>query len=275
MVSLPLILAFYLMHHFKLGWRLWWIGAATFVLSQAGHIPFNIGVGYLLRNLMVGLTQPWTLIIQAVFLGLSAGLWEEMARYAAYRWWAREARSWPKGVLMGAGHGGIESMLLGLLVLITFFQMFAMQGLDPLALPVEQRQLVQQQMAAYWSAPWYATLLGAVERVFAMAHQILFSVLVLQVFVRRQNRWLWLAVAWHALIDAVAVYSVATWGPYLTEALLAVETVFAVLVIFALRQPETPQPEAPAPSPSTHPLNGNSLPVIEETLENIEGTRFD
>ncbi len=276
MITLPLVLAFYLMHHFKLGWRLWWIGAATFVLSQAGHIPFNIGVGYLMKNYMPALQQPWMLIVQAVFLGLSAGMWEEMARYAAYRWWAKDARTWPKGVLMGAGHGGAEAMLLGLLVMIAFFQMFAMQGLDPSVLPAEQRALAMQQLAVYWSAPWYAPLLGTVERIFAMAHQILFSVLVLQVFTRRQIRWLWLAVAWHALIDAIAVFSAATWGPYLTEGLLAVETVIAVFMIFVLRQPDPAQPpEDVSPPASGFPLDQQHLPPIEETLENIEGTRYN
>ena len=41
MIGLPVGLGVYLTRRFRLGWRLWWIGAATFVLSQVGHIPFN------------------------------------------------------------------------------------------------------------------------------------------------------------------------------------------------------------------------------------------
>ena len=32
------------------GWRLFWIGAATFILSQIGHIPFNAGLTQLFKN---------------------------------------------------------------------------------------------------------------------------------------------------------------------------------------------------------------------------------
>jgi uncharacterized membrane protein YhfC len=41
MIAIPLSLAFILMRRWKLGWRILLVGAATFILSQAGHIPFN------------------------------------------------------------------------------------------------------------------------------------------------------------------------------------------------------------------------------------------
>ena len=44
MILMPIGLGLWLEKRLRLGWRLWWIGAATFVLSQVGHIPFNSGV---------------------------------------------------------------------------------------------------------------------------------------------------------------------------------------------------------------------------------------
>ena len=41
MITLPIALGIYLTRRFQLGWRLWWIGGATFVISQVGHLPFN------------------------------------------------------------------------------------------------------------------------------------------------------------------------------------------------------------------------------------------
>jgi uncharacterized membrane protein YhfC len=38
MILLPIGLGIYLTRKLSLGWRLWWIGAGTFVLSQVGHI---------------------------------------------------------------------------------------------------------------------------------------------------------------------------------------------------------------------------------------------
>ena len=41
MIAMPILLGIYLTEKFHLGWRLWLIGAATFVISQVFHIPFN------------------------------------------------------------------------------------------------------------------------------------------------------------------------------------------------------------------------------------------
>lgn len=188
MVGLPVGLGFYLTRRFRLGWRLWWIGAATFILSQVGHLPFN----WIFTRLFAMGTLPtppveWRLLFNATFLGLSAGLFEELARAAVYRWWADDARSWRKGVLLGAGHGGIEAIVLGVLVLTTLVNMLILRGPDAARLvPPEQMALVQQQVGEYWSAPWGLTLLGAVERSFTLIVHIALSVLVLQAFTRRQ-----------------------------------------------------------------------------------------
>jgi uncharacterized membrane protein YhfC len=131
MIALPVGLGIWLERKFHLGWGLWWIGAATFIFSQAGHIPFNIGLTALFkRGILPTPPVAWLPAFNATFLGLSAGLWEELARYAAYRWWAKEARSWRRGVMLGAGHGGIEAILGGILVLVGFVNMMAIRNVD-------------------------------------------------------------------------------------------------------------------------------------------------
>jgi demethylmenaquinone methyltransferase/2-methoxy-6-polyprenyl-1,4-benzoquinol methylase len=65
---------------------------ATFVLSQIGHIPFNVLLGELLDKGSHGGIIPLPqgdveLVVQAIVFGLSAALWEELLRYV-YRWWA-------------------------------------------------------------------------------------------------------------------------------------------------------------------------------------------
>src|SRR5512143_2957312 len=157
MILLPVGLGLWLEKRLHLGWRLWWIGAAPFVLSQVGHIPFNSGVQALFdKGLLAKPSASWQVIFSAVFLGLSCGLFEEWSRYAAYRWWAKEARSWRRGVMMGAGHGGMEAIILGLLVLLTFMNMVAVLDMDlTRRVPVEQLDLARQQIEQYWSLHWY------------------------------------------------------------------------------------------------------------------------
>lgn len=275
MVGMPIALGIYLTRRFNLGWRLWGIGAATFVLSQAGHIPFNSGLNILLKDsILTTLPKGQLLIVSAIIAGLSAGLWEEGARYITYRWWAKDARSWRKGIMLGAGHGGIEAVIFGLLVLVTYFVMVsARTGGFPSITQADQLALAQQQFNAYWSAPWYATLLGAVERAFTIPVQITLSVLVLQVFTRGQIRWLWFAIGWHTVVDAISVFAVSTWGAYVTEGIIGGICLLSIGMLFILRQPE---PEAPIEEETPLPeLQGLELAEIEATPDNLEKTRYN
>lgn len=268
-------LGFYLTRKFKLGWGLYWIGAAVFVLSQVFHIPFNIGLTYLFRiGFIPSPPESWQPIFNAVVLGLSAGTFEEIARYAGYRWWAKEARSWSKGLLYGAGHGGIEAILVGVLVMYTFIQMYALRGLDlATVVPADQLEVVSAQVSAYWSSAWYDSFLSTLERLLTIPVQIGLSIIVLQVFTRRKAYWLLIAILWHALVDAVAVYAASAWGVYVAEAFIALFAMVSILVIFLLRQAE---PE-PIPEPAINPPAPERLfePLsIEETQDNIEKSRY-
>jgi len=277
MVALPIGLGIILNRKFNLGWRLWWIGAGGFVLSQIGHLPFNALLTLLFeRGALPSPPPTWQLPFNAIILGFSAGFWEELTRYAVYRWWAKEARTWRRGLLLGAGHGGIEAILLGVLVLVGYFYMMAMRNMDlSRMLPSDQIALAQEQIRAYWSVHWYDSLLGALERAFALPIQISFSVLVLQTFTRGQKRWLWMAVFWHALVDALAVFALRTWGMYMAEALVGLSCLISLGIIFILRQPEPPQSTQaetllpPTPIPLIKPQ------PIEETLENLDETRYN
>ena len=276
MVALPVGLGFFLSRRFQIGWRVWWIGAATFVLSQVGHIPFNLIVFPVYQKYIISpLPTGWSIILISLFLGLSAGLWEELSRYTAYRWWAKDARTWSKGVMMGNGHGGAEAILLGVLVLINYFVLLALKDAELARFVApDQLELAQQQVGAYWSAPWYLTLFGAVERMFTLPAQIALSVIVLQTFLRRQRRWLWIAVGWHAALDAFLAGIVPQlWGAYVTEALIGISALINIGIIFILRSPEpTVGLETEAPALTVTPFTPMEVPV---TPEKLDDTRYN
>jgi uncharacterized membrane protein YhfC len=274
MMAMPVGLAIVLTRRWALGWRLVLVGGATFVLSQAGHVPFNLLMGSLLnRTSLVDLSPAGQRVFNAVFLGLSAGLFEELFRAGMFRWWLRDARSWRKGVLAGVGHGGTEAILLGGLSLFAFAQLAALRGADLAALlPPDQAAEVQRQMAAYWSMAWPESLLGALERLFTLPIQIALAVLVLQAFTRRQWGWIALAVGYHALVDAAAVLALPTLGVIATEALVGGFAVVSLAIILALREPEpapAPEPAPPAPSPGIV-----APPPVEASPEALDDTRY-
>jgi uncharacterized membrane protein YhfC len=280
MIALPILLGIYLTEKFHMGWKLWLIGAATFVISQVFHIPFNI---YILNPAIEGLQSALQGIspqlIAAILLGLSAGVFEECSRYGMFRWWIKDNRTWRGAVLTGAGHGGIEAIILGILVILQFINLLVYRNSDlsnlnltPLGLLVNH-----QTIQAYWNLPWYATLLGAVERAFTIPFHIAASVIVLQVFTRRlgrhQLRWLGLAIFYHALMDASVVFIASKWGGYAAEAFMGGFAILDVIIIFALRRPEPEATEPPSTSPPGKTPTFTPLPV-EETTENLENSRY-
>lgn len=193
---------------------------------------------------MTGAERGAGLILFGLIVGLSAGVFEEAARYISYRTWAKEARTWEQGLMFGAGHGGIEAILLGVLAFIAFVQIMALQGVDlSTVIPAEQLDLAEAQIAAYWSLPWFGAMLGVVERVFAICIQLFLSLLVLQAFLRKNMLWFLIAIFWHMLVDAVAVVGLALWGVYWIEAYLGLMACISLGGIFYLRDKMPHRPD--------------------------------
>ncbi len=252
-------------------WRFYFVGVVTFILSQVLHIPFNVWI-----------LNPWigsfssngsTLLIVSVFLGLSAGVFEEIARYVAFRFVVREARDWHAGVMFGAGHGGVEAVLVGLFALYTVMQLTMLRGQDVGVLigdaPLEQLERVQAQVAAFWALPWYAVLLGALERLFAILFHLSASLMVLQVFLRRNLAWLLAAILWHTALDAVAVYVSSVWGIYWAEAAVGLMALVSVGILWALRDRGREEPDV---QPAEQELL--NLERVDLTQDQIDSSRF-
>jgi uncharacterized membrane protein YhfC len=269
MVALPLALGVFLVNWLKVEWKIFGIGAAVFVASQVFHIPFNIwvlspGIEKMgLSNSQAG----FGLAVIAISYGLSAGIFEEVARFWAYQYWAKDTRNWPAGLMFGAGHGGIEAILLGALAAYGLIQALIYRNTDLASLvPAEQIEIAAAQLEAYWSLPNYLAIMGAVERIGAICIHLSASILVLQVFTRRNRLWLLAAIGWHTLIDAVAVYSVQVWGVLVTEGLVLLLGGLSILIVWLLRDsPEDEdQTELPPQPPQAEDL---SPPISKEKLD--------
>lgn len=230
MIIIPILLWIYFTRRFALSWKLVLAGGLTFIASQVLHIPLVIGMGSFLQNV--------PLIINAIILGLLAGIFEETARYILFKYILRNARSWKEGVLVGLGHGGTEALILGILASIGFITMVGYRAIDlstvP-SIPAEQLELARQQVEAYWSTPWYMALVGVIERIFAICLHLSLSVMVLYAVVYRKPIWFWLALLWHAFVDAVAVYAVQQVHVLAVEGLIGIFALISLWIVFRLR----------------------------------------
>lgn len=242
MISLPVLLWVYFTRKFALSWKLLLAGGLTFIASQILHLPLVIAMGSFLQSI--------SLIVNAIILGLLAGIFEETARYILFKFILKNVRSWKEGILVGLGHGGTEAILLGILAAVGFATMVGYRNIDlstvP-SIPADQLELAKQQVAAYWSMPWYMALMGFVERIFAICLHVSLSVMVLYSLAYRKPIWFWLALLWHALVDAVAVYVGQEVGILATEGIVAGFALISVWIAFRMKssfsQDETRLPE--------------------------------
>jgi uncharacterized membrane protein YhfC len=240
MLILPIVFGIWLVRRYRLSWKLLLAGALTFIAAQVLHIPLVVW----LTNAFADGTLPaippnWSLLFNAVVLGLLAGIFEETARWILFKYILKTARTWEHGLVVGAGHGGIEAVLLGLGTAVAFFNMlaFSQMGASAFAnLPAEQLELLAQQAAAFWSAPVYLVFLGLAERVFAVSLHLSLSVMVLYSIAARKPLWFWLAILWHALVDAVAVFFGPQFGPLAVEGIMALMAAISLWIMFSLRR---------------------------------------
>lgn len=230
MIILPIAAWIVFTRRLKLSWKLVLAGGLTFIASQIPHIPLVTA----LSSWMAGNS----LLVNAVTLGLLAGIFEETSRYILFKFILKNARTWKEGILVGLGHGGTEALILGVLGGMAFFTMLAYRTMDLSTVPgiaADQVELAKQQVAAYWAVPAYLPLLGFVERIFAMCLHVSLSVMVMLAIVAKKPLWFWIALLWHALVDAVAVYSIQYIDAVGVEGIIAVFALISVASVFALR----------------------------------------
>ncbi len=284
MLAMPLALGIFLAQRFGLSWGVFGAGAATFIASQVFHIPFNI---YLLSPLISSLNLdpgPGSadLAIYGGLLGFSAGIFEETARYLVLRFWRKDVRTWRQSLMFGAGHGGIEAIIVGLLTFVGFLQLVAFKNFSPQALESiasgKQLEALQTTLQSFWSLAWYDHLWGGLERFSAILIHLSATVLVFQSLRRKNLLWYLAAVLWHALVDFFAVFGLPTWGIPLTEGALFAMGLLSLAIVLLLRDPRPlSQVEEPAENleQSAPPFAIEPAHVKTITSEKLEESRYD
>jgi len=277
MIAMPIALGVWLARKTQAPWWLFGVGAVTFVGSQVVHIPLNGGLTLLFKVIWPSTqSQGWHIPFNAVVLGLTAGMCEETARYVGYRWLVKNARRWRDALMLGAGHGGIEAIILGAYVGLVFVNMVALRQMDLTTLGLTGQALAktQQDVAAYWSAPWYLVLLGAVERLFSLTVHVSLSVMVLQVFTRRNWIWLAAAIGYHSLTDAVTVFgALSGWSPLVIEAVVGMFALASLAMILKLRPkgepliPPEPEPELISGTPQSPRRTSGDKAELDRQLD--------
>jgi uncharacterized membrane protein YhfC len=247
-IFLPLALGYFLIKRYKLSWKVYATGILFFVLVQFIHTPLVLvmqpPVTYYVGRLFPDHTM--AVAVYAVILGLLAGLFEELGRFIVYgRFFMgnKVPLTIQNGVLFGAGWGGVESMIIGLLMLLTMFSyMYAAPLTDEQVTQInvsmngtltsEKAAEIDKQITDLMALTLWDILPGAAERIFAITLHITWSVMVLSAIVEKRNVLLLLAVLWHSATDALAVFVGQIYGVMAAEGVLFV---FALVGFLYLR----------------------------------------
>jgi uncharacterized membrane protein YhfC len=230
MIALPFALATAILRRLGMPLRLLIAGAATFAFAQLLRVPLLQAMTHGFASGTLPSPDPaYVAAFNILVLSLTAGLFEEGARFLAYRYVIPDTRSWNGAVTFGAGHGGCESAMLGALMGLELANMVALGS--PPALPgltPDEQTRIAAAVAQYWATPAYVPMLGALERVFSIVFHMAMAVMVLRALTRRNLGWLAAAVALHATGNAIAALILHAWGP------LAAETAVGIFAAAAL-----------------------------------------
>lgn len=220
-ILLPIILAIIIWKKFKVSWAIFFLGMILFLASLI-RIPLNTYLGGLLQSNFRG---DIFYILFGAMAGLSAGIFEEGVRCIALGA-VIKPRDYYKGIMYGIGHGGGgEAMVfIGFSTLVNFI----IYKFFPNILPVN---ILPQIQASVWWLP----MVGAMERIFAIAIQIAFSVLIMYAFMSRKYYIIAVTIIFHAIVDFTAVYINYKFGMWYAELSVFIFAVIGIVIIFLLK----------------------------------------
>jgi uncharacterized membrane protein YhfC len=244
-VLLPVILTVYFYKKYKISMSIVLIGALVFIVSQ---IAIRIPLLAMLGKQQWYIDMSGNIYVIALFLGLSAGLFEEVGRYIAIRLFMKKTMNWKNGVALGIGFGGIEAIALVGLTILNYIVMSFMinSGVFESMITAKLPPGVANQIRSLLiGSPSVNFLAGGFERIMTMSIQIAFSVMVLYSVKFRKPLYLLCAILLHALVDSpLVILGSIGWNIWAIElyvfamAVIGLAYIIKAKTIFAMKEQE-------------------------------------
>jgi uncharacterized membrane protein YhfC len=240
-IFIPIILGLWVGSKLGAKWSVFFIGAAMWIIAFVVRLPINnYAAGWVYEN-FYGATY---IYLSIAIPSLTAGIFEEGARWLAFKFAIKDHKL-ENGIMYGAGHGGIESLLLvGFSVLatavVTYFY---------------PETLTTVQLNTIAATSEWVVLIGVWERLAAIAFHLGMSVLVLQSFRQKETYLVGVAIASHFFLNFTAIYA-SQWGVIASEAVTTVWGLVALWYVWITWKsykaeiataPVAQMPESPAP----------------------------
>jgi uncharacterized membrane protein YhfC len=219
LIGLPIMLVRWLAKTYRIEWRVFGYGALFLLVAQIINTPLFWLAQDPLSSLLKGAVMNETvlIIVISVILGFAVGIVEEVGKYLVMRYYfkARKLRVTKENAVgLGAGWGGIECLLVGLAMLMVLFSYVSASPLTEKeillfnssmngSLTTDQVDFLVAENDRLMNLQITDILPGLVERILWLALQIALSILVFYAVMKKDLKFLYLAIAWHAVVNAV------------------------------------------------------------------------
>jgi uncharacterized membrane protein YhfC len=235
-IGLPVALGIWLMRKYQSSWILIITGMIAYALAALIHIPALSGIQTLFSNgTLATPASKWIPLLNGGIVGLMAGLLENILRWIGFKVNSKRSKPFRSAVALGIGHGGVELALVGVLLAVNlgsvlFYNPGAELAKGATAATV---QSFMQQIASYWSSPWYYSLLSLFEHLVTFSAQLALSVMVWKSVAKSQPLWLLWAVLYQAVNEGITTFlSGISWGLWEIEGVLALFLLLNILLMY-------------------------------------------
>lgn len=185
------------------------------------------------------------MLLFSLFIGFLAGVFEEPARYLVFKYFFTDKKkklNKSGALLFGLGWGGIESILIAVLVLSSMIFYINAKPLSETDISAINQTmngtmtendvlLYNEQIASIGKLSPLDVLPGLLERIIAITIHIFFTLLVFKSVRENKLKYLIFAVMLHTLFDTLAVFINSEYGVLLTEFILLLIAVPAFFYI--------------------------------------------
>lgn len=234
----PVALAIYFYRREKISIKIVFVGFLVFLVSQ---ILIRIPLLNIARNTAwyQNLASSHIFLLY-LLLSFTAGLFEESGRYLGFKYIAKSKNklAWKSGLALGIGHGGLESMYIGLnninnIIISLMINAGTFDSIIAPVLPSETVQYIKEQLISTNPTLFLA---GGLERLFAVFIQIGLSMVVLYSVKNKKIIYLLLAIILHTLVNFLSVSIAEYFGVWGAEAFIGIIAVVSIILIFKSRK---------------------------------------
>jgi uncharacterized membrane protein YhfC len=204
------------------------------LFGVAGFVIFALILESIIHRIVIGrFVSPSTPVLYVIYGVCMAGIFEETARFIAFKILKKKYQGIGTALSYGIGHGGIESILLAGLAMINSIAtsiIFNTGNIESITGKLQGDMLAaanNQLVALITTAP-YMFLVSGIERMMAIAVQLSLSVVVFYAVFGKKKTWLYpLAIVLHAIVDIPAIL----FQIGVIKSIFAVEGIICVLTV--------------------------------------------